>query len=170
MERKSNFLPKVSETKLAEAKQADNDVAFFELLVEPLHAEMYKAQSFDFMRDLSPGQQLFLTYDYVQMQVKQGGFIQFLQNGYVSLLLPMPGWLQALEANDMAQLLDDVLKEYVTNIDLLERETTVEEFAKLYDQIPEFNVLDDRFNELDAPTLHLLVTYAAAHLEEFVAF
>jgi hypothetical protein len=170
MERKSSFLPKVAEAKLTEAKTSGDDRAFFELLVEPLHAEMYKAQTFDFMRDLSPGQQLFLTYDYAQMQVKQGGFIQFLQNGYVSLLLPMPGWLQALNANDMAQLLDDVLKEYVTHIDLLEKETTVEEFAKLYDQLPGFATLDERFNELDTTTLHELVTYAAAHLEEFVAF
>jgi len=170
MERKSSFLPKIPEIKITVKRLSGNDYEFFELLTEPLHAEMYSRQNFEFLTELSPGQQLFLSYDYVRMQVMQGGFIQFIQNGYVSLLLPMPGWLQHIGANDMAQLLDDVLKAYVMHIDMLERETTVEEFAQLYDQLPEFAGLDEEFTQLDAPTLHIMVKYAAAHLEEFVAF
>lgn len=170
MERKSSFLPKIPENKITEKKASGNDYDFFELLTEPLHAEIYSRQNFEFLTELSPGQQLFLSYDYVRMQVMQGGFIQFIQNGYVSLLLPMPRWLQDIGANDMAQLLDDVLKAYVMHIDVLERETTVEEFAQLYDQLPAFTMLDDAFTQLDAATLHTMVGYAATHLEEFVAF
>ncbi|WP_165836429.1 DMP19 family protein [Taibaiella soli] len=170
MERKSSFLPKIPADKITTRKASGNDYEFFELLTEPLHAEMYSRQNFDFIQELSQGQQLFLSYDYVRMQVMQGGFIQFIQNGYVSLLLPMPGWLTSIGANEMAQLLDDVLKAYVTNIDVLERETTVEEFAQLYDQLPEFAILDEEFNSLDESTIHTMAVYAAAHLEEFVAF
>ncbi|RZA15885.1 MAG: DUF4375 domain-containing protein, partial [Proteobacteria bacterium] len=37
------------------------------------------------MDELSEGQQLFLAYDYLRTQVLQGGFLQFVVNGYVGL-------------------------------------------------------------------------------------
>jgi Domain of unknown function (DUF4375) len=167
---KSRFLPRISEDKITEVKLRDKDDDFFELLTQPLHNELYRRQTFDFLEDLSPGQQMFLSYDYIVGQVKQGGFIQFLQNGYVSLLAPMPGWLESIGAYEMSVLLDDVLKAYVKNVDKLEKETTVEEFARLYNELPEFSELDSRFEQYETYTLHCLVEYASKHLEEYVAF
>ncbi len=160
----SKYLPYIPAMRLDVA----NDAAFFDLLVQPLHEELYRRQNFNFLDDLSAGQQLFLSYDYVQQQVNQGGFIQYLQNGYVSLLLPMPGWLTAMGANDMAQIVDDVLKAYVTHIDKLDRETTVQEFARLYEELPVFTSLDERFHAAQQDTMDKMVAYAKEHLDEFV--
>lgn len=159
----SKYLPYISSVRL----DAADDAAYFDLLVQPLHEELYRRQNFNFLDDLSAGQQLFLSYDYVQQQVNQGGFLQFLQNGYVSLLLPMPGWLTAMDAGDMAQVIDDVLKSYVIHIDKLDRETTVQEFARLYDELPEFTQLDDRFRQCQDDTMLKMLTYAREHLDEF---
>ncbi|XZF15237.1 DMP19 family protein [Chitinophagaceae bacterium MMS25-I14] len=170
MKFKSKYLPQIPPEKITEKKLAGNDHEYMELLTEPLHAELYRRQTFDFMEELSEGQRLLISYDYVRTQVLQGGFIQFIQNGYISLLLPMPAWLQPLGADDMAQLLDDVLKVYVLNIEKLERETTVDEFARLYTEMPEFEQLDERFTRLDDATVSAIMAYASMHLEEFVAF
>jgi len=159
----SKYLPYISSVRL----DAADDAAYFDLLVQPLHEELFRRQNFNFLDDLSAGQQLFLSYDYVQQQVNQGGFIQFLQNGYVSLLLPMPGWLMAMGAGDMAQVIDDVLKFYVIHIDKLDRETTVQEFARLYDELPEFAQLDERFRQYQESTMLKMLTYAKEHLDEF---
>ena len=164
----SNYLPKVEKSAVERTLAKENSAAFFDLIVEPLHEELYKRQDFNFMNELSEGQQLFLSYDYLRTQVLQGGFLQLLVNGYVGLLPDMPAWLTIVNAGEMAQVIDDVLKVYVLNIQLLDKETTPEEFSKLYDELKEFEILDERFNELHETTMNSLATYAQYHLEEFV--
>ncbi|MBE2290587.1 MAG: DUF4375 domain-containing protein [Chitinophagaceae bacterium] len=164
----SNFLPSVNATILKKAINDGDLEQFYDLLVQPLHEELYRRQSFEFLDDLSWAQQLLLAYDYVHMQVGQGGFIQFIQNGYISLLPSVIEQLYKLDAPEMAQVLDDVLKVYVLNREQLERQTTVEEFAKLYDEFREFEDIDARFQTLHPATTRKLLDHAAAHLNEFV--
>jgi len=165
----SKFLPAVS-AKLLKQKQASGNLEdYYELLAEPLHEELYRRQTFDFIDELSEGQQLLLSYDYVLMQVSQGGFIQLIQNGYIGLLLPMPAWLNMVDAPGMAKLIDDVLKVYVLNKNILDKETSVEEFAMLYNELPEFEILDQRFEELNEQTIKKILAYASSHIEEFAS-
>lgn len=142
--------------------------AIFEQLVLPLHEELYKKQDFSFIETLSPGQELLIRYDYVRMQVLQGGFIQLIQNGYINLLLAMPEMLTQVGAPEMAQLLDDVLKVYTLNADDLGKETSVEEFAKLYEEFKEFEGLDAHFTELNPKTEQAIVAYALRFPDEFI--
>lgn len=164
----SNFLPTVNIDAVKTAYTTGDMEKFYDLLVQPLHEELYKRQTFEFMDDLSWAQQLLLGYDYMHMQVGQGGFIQFIQNGYIGLLPSLIEQLYKLGAPDMAQVLDDVLKVYVLNREQLERTTTVEEFAKLYDEFREFEVIDKRYHQQHEATTKMLLAYAFAHLGEFV--
>ncbi|MBS1687519.1 MAG: DUF4375 domain-containing protein [Bacteroidetes bacterium] len=164
---KSKFLPTIEEAKLNEVVASGNQLDLYDLLVQPLHEEMYKRQTFEFMNELSEGQQLLLSYDYVQTQVLQGGFIQFIQNGYVSLLLSLPGWLEDIGANDMSKVIDDVLKVYVLNRERLDAETSVEDFAKLYNEFTEFEILDKEFAELNDETIQQILDYALEAIEDF---
>ncbi|HYD21398.1 MAG TPA: DUF4375 domain-containing protein, partial [Flavipsychrobacter sp.] len=111
----SSFLPHIPAQVLKEKMASNDPVELFETLVEPIHEELYRRQDFTFIDQLSVGQQLMVSYDYVRMQVMQGGFIQLIQNGYIGILLPMPAWLQDIGAGDMAKVIDDVLKVYVLN-------------------------------------------------------
>lgn len=163
----SNYLPEIDSEKLELAKASGDKDAFFDMLAQPLHEELYRRQDFNFLDDLSEGQQLLLSYDYVQAQVFQGGFIQLIQNGYIGLLPPMPGWLNVIGDPQMAQVIDDVLKVYVLNREMLDLKTTVEEFAKLYDELKEFEIIDDRFRELSPGTIDKILAYATNHMEEF---
>ena len=161
------FLPQISSSLLKE-KQASADIDdLYELLVTPLHEELYKRQSFDLFQDLSVGQQLLISYDYVRAQVEQGGFLQLIQNGYIGLLPSMPAWLQVIGAVEMAQLLDDVLKIFVENKDILAAERSVEEFAMLYQQFKGLEASDEEFVRLNEPTVKLIMEYAMHHPEEF---
>jgi hypothetical protein len=164
----SNFLPVADIEAINKAIASGNDEELFDLLVQPLHEELYRRQTFEFLDDLSWPQQLLLTYDYLHMQVGQGGFIQFLHNGYVALLPSMIEQLYKLGCGDMAQVLDDALKVYVLNRDILEGAQSVEEFAKLYDELKEFEGIDERYVKLNPGVTRQLLDYAAAHLEEFV--
>ncbi len=161
------FKPEITAAELKEKQQAGKEHEYYELLVEPLHEELYRRKDFSFLDELTEGQQLLLSYDYIRMQVMQGGFIQLIQNGYVGLLPPMPNWLFAINANDMAKLIDDVLKVYVLNHEMLEKETTVEEFAALYEELKEFEILDERFAQLNEATMNKILAFATKHITEF---
>lgn len=165
----SKFLPKISLSELIALQEQNEIEAIFEQLVLPLHEELYKQQDFSFIETLSPGQELLIRYDYVRMQVLQGGFIQLIQNGYVNLLLSMPQMLKQVGAEPMGQLLDDVLKVFSLNYEGLSKETSVEEFAKLYEEYTEFEELDARFAQENAATENAIVAYALRFPDEFIA-
>jgi hypothetical protein len=164
----SKFLPAINMDEIRKARASSDDNELYDLLAQPLHEELYRRKTFDFMDDLSDGQQLLLAYDYARMQVGQGGFIQFIQNGYIGMLPPMIAQLMKIGANDMAKVMDDVLKVFVLNKDMLTKSTTVEEFAQLYDELQEFEGIDERFSLLNEPTIKLMLNYAMEHLDEFV--
>ncbi|MGC4057628.1 MAG: DUF4375 domain-containing protein [Chitinophagaceae bacterium] len=134
---RSSFLPKILLNDLNALREKGDFAALFEALVMPIHEELYKRQDFSFIETLSPGQELLLRYDYVRMQVIQGGFIQLIQNGYIDLLPPMPAMLTQVGATEMAKILDDVLRVFSLNSEMLGKETTVEEFAQLYEEFRE---------------------------------
>ncbi|RYD57810.1 MAG: DUF4375 domain-containing protein [Sphingobacteriales bacterium] len=161
----SKFLPHINQEAIEKARE--NDAALYDLLVQPLHEELYRRQDFNFLDDLSQGQQLLLSFDYVWMQVMQGGFIQLIQNGYIALLPPMPEWLQNIGDPEMAKLIDDVLKVYVLNRELLDKQTTVKEFAALYEEFKEFEILDEKFREIHNTTMQKILQYAGSHIFEF---
>ncbi len=164
----SNYLPRVTKEAIGKARASGDENELYDLLAQPLHEELYRRKTFDFVDELSDGQQLLLAYDYARMQVGQGGFIQFIQNGYIGMLPSMIEQLYKIGANDMAQVMDDVLKVYVLNRDLLGKSTTVEEFAKLYDELKEFEGIDERFAKYNAQTVKTMLDYALIHLSEFV--
>lgn len=166
---KSKFLPTISVDAIHAALTNEDSNVFYDLLVQPLHEELYVRQSFDFLHDLSPGQQLLLAFDYVRMQVGQGGFIQLIENGYVPLLPGLIGQLQLIGATDMAHVLDDALKVYVLNRDLLDSTKTVEQFSKLYEELKEFEGIDERYAALSVATTAQILQYATHHMDEFVA-
>lgn len=162
------FLPIVQTSQWKQLQDENNIIGLYEQIVEPLHGEMYLRQSFDFMDELTENQQLVLSYDYVRMQVLQGGFIQLIQNGYVGLLPDMPGWLYQMGIPEMAKIIDDALKVFVLNRELLSKQTTVEEFALLYQELKEYEIIDDRFRAEDESTIDAMVQYAIAHPDSFV--
>ena len=162
----SKYLPVINKANLEKAKASENPDDLYDLLAQPLHEELYKQGSFEFKDTLSSGQQLLLSYDYLQTNVGQGGFIQLIQNGYISLLPDLIEKLYELRADDMAKVLDDVLKVYVLNSDLLEMQTIVQEFAALYNKLKEFEEIDARYNKFDGHTIQIILDYAVLHLDE----
>lgn len=161
------FLPVIPAATLQKVQEEKNYNEYYDLLCQPLHEELYKRQDFTFFEELSNGQQMLVCYDYIQNHVLQGGFIQLIQNGYVNMLVPMPEWLMLADAEPMALLIDDALKVYVNNRDILDRETSVEEFAQLYELVPDFQPLDERFAQLHEETIATMLDYATHHIDEF---
>ncbi len=135
-------------------------VKSFEALTEPLHKALYEKQTFDLLDELPVGERVALAFDYIRIQVDGGGFIQLIQNGYVSLLLTTIEGLQEMQAAEkMVTILDDALKVYVLNVDELTKETSVDEFARLYSEFKEFEELEHRFEAEKEMTMVGIIAY-----------
>lgn len=164
----STFLPKITKTLWTHLVDTQDQDGLFDLVTQPLHEELYRRQDFKFMDELSPAQQMLLAYDYIQSQVLQGGFLQLIQNKYISLLLPaIEGLEHTTRDQEMIPVLDDVLKVYVLNQEALDRETSVDEFAALYQEFKEFEILDEKFSTLHSETMKKITGYISAHPEQF---
>jgi hypothetical protein len=161
-----NFRPDIDFRLVKQLADEADDAGAYDLLTEPLRVALYRRQDFAFINELSVIQRLLIAYDYVQMQVFQGGFIQFIQNRYVPLLLPVHEGLLHMGAMEMAQLIDDVLKVYVLNQEALDKDTTSEAFARLYAEFGELEALDQMFAAQHPDTLHQMVQYALQHFDE----
>lgn len=160
------FLPRLDAARWKELSASGDDEACFDFLVTPLTEELYRRGDFDFMDELSEVQQLLLSYEYLLNQVRQGGFIQLLVNGYAGLLPDMPRWLTQIGAEAMGQLLDDVLKMYVLNIDRFPTNLSNAAFAALYTELTGFEALDRSFEQLHPEALHLMLEYSHGHMDE----
>jgi hypothetical protein len=159
-----NYRYEADETGIREAIAAGDFGKAYELLAEPLHKALYDAQDFSVLQQMSVEERLILSFDYIQMQALSGGFIQLIQNNYVSLLVPAIEGLQQLDLEPgMVLLLDDVLRVYVLNRDALDRDTSVEEFGKLYEEFREFETLDDRFTLLQPDAVQAVVQHVVSN-------
>ncbi len=157
---------KVDRARFEELVAIGDPETLFLFLVEPLHEALYRHGSFELYDEMSFTQQMLLALDYLRMQTAQGGFIQFLNNGYVSLLPDLIGGFTRLGEVEVAGLLDDVLKVYVLNKAFFDKAESVEEFAKLYDELKEFEILDSGFESCFVPARKRLLEYSLAHMAE----
>jgi hypothetical protein len=163
------FLPNIPINEIKNLYEKKEYQQLFELIVAPLHEELFKRQDFSFVKEISPGQELILCFDYVRMQVLQGGYIQLIQNGYVSLLVPIPEMLNQIHCDEMSKNIDDALKVYTLNHETLDKETSVDEFAKLYEEFKEFEYLDQQFQLLYDETIQKIADYIIKYPDEFIA-
>ena len=163
----SKYLPVIKNETFAAIVALGDTEQLYDVLTQPLHEALYQQQSFDFFDALTQGQQLLIAYDYLRMQVNQGGFIQFIHNGYVFLLPDLVVQLNKINAPEMAQLLDDVLKVFVLNKDYFTKAVTVAEFARIYDELQEFIILDERFALLNDQVVKTILDYALNNIAEF---
>jgi hypothetical protein len=69
----------------------------------------------------------------------------------------------------MVVILDKVLVEYVQHHSIFKAAHTLELFTKLYDQLPQFNELDEQFKNAYPTMNSLIVAYLKEHVQEVLS-
>lgn len=111
-----------------------------------------------------------LAYNYLYGQVTNGGFIQLIQNGYGSYIFESP-YIDTLHSRwleKMAKLLQQAQIIYRDKKDILEEEKDIEWFSQLYEDITDFEPLDDEFYEIMDEETTILKEYIHNNLCSFV--
>ena len=112
-------------------------------------------------------QHILMAFDILESQVMSGGFIQLVENGYGPYIFdtPLSDYLRSWGAVDIAAIIDQARVIYLSKKDLLEREKTLEEVAKLYQQHPEFEPLEKEFTDNITEAKRMIAGHIIGHID-----
>jgi len=161
--------PSIAITEWSEILANQSDEAIIDFVAAPFHEKIYQDQSFDLLDQLNPIQKALVIHQYIMMHVPSGGFIQFIHNEYVSLIPEFMEGLKVVGDYKMVVILDKVLVEYVQHHSIFKAAHTLELFTKLYDQLPQFNALDEQFINTYPTMNSLIVAYLKEHVQEVLS-
>jgi hypothetical protein len=114
-------------------------------------------------------QNILLAFGVMDGEVCNGGFIQLIENGYGSYIFdsPLSDHLRLWGAVQIVSIIDEARSIYHQKKEILEREKTLEEFAKLYLEHKEFEPIEDQFNTVIDPERAIIKQYIKSNISLF---
>lgn len=135
--------------------------AYLQLVGDHIDAEKMKL--------LNGQQNTLLAWHYFTEEVRSGGFVQLIQNGYGAYIFdnPFAKAMRLFGATELSKLLYKAKKIYDENRDALERETTEEEFHAMYEEFEAFDELEERYFEIEEEQTAEIAHYVDLNIELF---
>ena len=121
------------------------------------------------MQKLNGEQITLLAYIILRNEVMDGGFVQLIHNGYGGFIFlnPFAKAMRLWGAHDFSKLVYKGRKLFEKYGEELTKECSDEEFMALFEQYPEFDVLDDEFVECEEEVTEIIARYVDEHIEQF---
>ena len=123
------------------------------------------------MSDLTADQHTLLAYRFILDEVREGGFIQLIQNGYGPYVLagPFPMMMKKEWGfTDFGKFMYEVRKEYLRNKEELEHEHTEDEFMAMYEEFDAMNNYGDDFLDMEESVTSQVAEYVREHESGFL--
>ncbi len=123
----------------------------------------------DNMPLLNGSQHTLLAHRFFQDEMRDGGFVQLIQNGYGGYIFtnPFAKAIKQFGAVELAKIIYKAKEIYDPNKITLERETTDEEFNAMYVDFEVFDDLEEIYFEIEEQQTALIAEYVDNHITEF---
>ena len=160
----------VRDTVLQQAAAEGMD-AFVKVFVEAIREAIGGELTQEAMAQLTADQVTLLAWDTLHDEVMDGGFVQLIHNGYGPFIFKNP-FAKAIKLwglRDLSKLIYDAHTLWLKHRDVIERDLTDDEFMALFEQLPEFDDLDDKFVEKEEEWTSMIAHYIDEHIENFVS-
>lgn len=121
------------------------------------------------MDKLNGSQHSLLAWHFFSTEMREGGFVQLIQNGYGSYIFgnPFAKAMKQFGAVELGKLIYRAKEIYDPNKAELERETTEEEFNAMYVDFEVFDDLEELYFEIEEQQTSLIAAYVDEHIEDF---
>ena len=159
---------KVKDEALQQAAAEGMD-AFVQVFVDGIRSAIGGELTAETMAELNADQVTLLAWDTLHEEVMDGGFVQLIHNGYGPFIFKNP-FAKAVKQwgmRDLSKLVYDAHTLWLKHREEIERELTEDEFMALFEQMPEFDDLDDQFVESEEEWTSMIAHYVDEHLECF---
>ena len=118
---------------------------------------------------LNGNQHTLLAYHFFTKEMREGGFVQLIQNGYGGYIFtnPFAKAIKQFGAIELAKLIYKAKEIYDPNKDRLEKETTDEEFNVLYVEFEVFDELEEIYFDIEEKQTSIIAAYVDEHIADF---
>ena len=143
--------------------------AFVQTFVDAIREAIGGELTPETMAELNGDQITLLAWDTLHEEVMDGGFVQLIHNGYGPFIFKNP-FAKAVKQwgmRELSKLVYDAHTLWLKHRDVIERELNEEEFMALFEQLPEFDDLDDAFIESEEEWTSMIAHYIDEHIERF---
>ena len=161
---------KVTDAALQQAAAEGMD-AFVQVFVDGIRDAIGGELTAESMGELNSDQVTLLAWDTLHEEVMDGGFVQLIHNGYGPFIFKNP-FAKAVKQwglRDLSKLVYDAHSLWLKHREEIERELTDEEFMALFEQLPDFDELDDVFVENEEEWTSMIAHYVDEHIECFAS-
>lgn len=144
--------------------------AFLALIISATKDAIGGQLTADNMPNLSTDQITLLAWDILHDEVMDGGYVQLIYNGYGAFFFrnPMAKAFRNWGIDDLCAHLKHAAKPYDKYHAEIEKERDDDEFMALYEQMPEFDDLDDEFVVHEEEWTARVAVYVDDHLTDFI--
>ena len=142
---------------------------YIQLFIGKYHELLSSDPTGQIQNQFTAEQNILMAFNILDGQVCKGGFIQLIENGYGSYIFdtPLSDYLRDWGASTTADVIDQAAILYYQKKDILEREKTLEEFVKMYQEHLEFEPLDDTFLQIIDRDREIIKDYIQRNLKAF---
>lgn len=158
----------INDSELADAALSGMD-EFLQVFIEAYLKEIGGNLDADNMHLLNGDQHTLLAWHFFSTEMRDGGFVQLIQNGYGGYIFgnPFAKAIKQFGATDLAKLIYKAKEIYDANKEVLERETTEEEFNALYVDFEVFDDLEEIYFEIEEQQTAIIASYVDENIQKF---
>ena len=158
----------IKDSELAAAAEKGMD-EFLQVFIDAYLKEIGGELSAKSMPLLNGNQHTLLAWHFFTTEMRDGGFVQLIQNGYGGYIFgnPFAKAIRQLGAVELSKLIYKAKEIYDPNKASLERETTDEEFNALYVDFEVFDELEERYFDIEEEQTSLIAAYVDNHITDF---
>lgn len=142
---------------------------FLDVFLTAIHEAIGGELTAETMGELNTDQLTLLAWQTLHEEVMDGGFVQLIYNGYGPFIFknPFAKVLRLWGLRDLSRLVYEGHTLWLKHRDVIERDLNEDDFMALFEQLPEFDDLDDSFVENEEKWTAEIAHYVDEHIENF---
>ena len=158
----------VKDAELQQAAMEGMD-SFLQVFIKAIHEAIGGELTAETMAELNADQMTLLAWQTLHDEVMDGGFVQLIYNGYGPFIFknPLAKVLRLWGLRDLSKLIYEGHTLWLKHREQIERDLSEEEFMALFEQLPEFDNLDDAFVENEEQWTSDIAHYVDEHIDRF---
>jgi hypothetical protein len=123
------------------------------------------------MNKLNGWQNVLMAFGVFRSEVRSGGFVQLIYNGYGPYIFenPFASALRKMGAQKLSKLIYKAKRIYDVRKKDLEMEVEEEELCEIYSNFEEFDPLDDLYIEIEQESIDIIAQYVDEHINYFAS-
>ena len=159
----------VKDAELQQAAMEGMD-SFLQVFIKAIQDAIGGELTAETMAELNADQMTLLAWQTLHDEVMDGGFVQLIYNGYGPFIFknPLAKVLRMWGLRDLSKLIYEGHTLWLKHREQIERDLSEEEFMALFEQLPEFDNLDDTFVENEEQWTSDIAHYVDEHIDRFV--